>query len=205
MIRVNLLKSDTKTVEKKGPVAPDEPKAEKLPKSNIINLIIVLVIIVLGSLAFLQRKALNTEKNLLAAAQEEQRILTPVLQKLELMEQRKVYLEKKIGLIQELRSRQSIPLQILDTLTRGLPDWVWLINASLHDRALVITGRAQSNLQISEYANALQKSGIFSIVTVVNTQQKSIATNVIVEFTINATILPPSATPAIEPKKGPEA
>jgi len=206
MIRVNLLKAEAKTVEKKGAAAEAaEPKAEAAKKSsNIGNLILFGVIVIVGSLAFLQKRALDNEHALLAEAQEQQRVLTPVLQKLDMVEQQKIFLEKKIGLIEDLRGRQAVPLQILDTLTRGLPDWVWLVDATLQLRNLDVKGRAISNIQISDYAKALQKSGLFSTVTVVSTQQRSVGTNVFVEFVINAVILESSPKPAGAPAK-PEA
>jgi len=46
MIRVNLLKAEAKTVEKKGAGAQTEIKAEKAKKSNLGNLIIFAIIVV---------------------------------------------------------------------------------------------------------------------------------------------------------------
>nr|HPN17755.1 hypothetical protein [Candidatus Aminicenantes bacterium] len=113
MIRVNLLKTDIKAGDKRPAVgvsvaAPVEIKPEKAKKSNAVNLIIFLVIAVLGALAFLQKQSIDTERALLSEAQDQQRVLTPVLQKLELVEQQKFFLENKIRLIEELRGRQAV-------------------------------------------------------------------------------------------------
>jgi len=191
MIRVNLLKTDIKGGDKRAPagapaVEPDEEKVAKPKKTNTINLIIFLAIAIIGALAFLQTKSIDTEKALLSEAQDQKRILAPVLQKLEMEEQQKEFLESKIGLIEELRGRQSVPLQVLDALSRNLPDWVWLLEANLHATTLEIKGRALSNIQISEYMNSLLKSGLFSDVSINSTQQVSVGNNVFQEFNLTA-------------------
>jgi Tfp pilus assembly protein PilN len=193
MIRINLLKSEAKTVEKKSVSAAAEPKADKSKKNNLVNLIVFLAIVVVGALGLLQKKALDTEKSLLSAAQEEQRLLIPVLEKLDLVEQQKLFLQKKVDLIEELRNKQAVPLRILDTLTRGLPDWVWLTDVSLNGLTLTLKGRALSNLQISDYMNALQRSGLFSVVSIISTQQINVGPNLVQEYTLNALLPAPAA------------
>jgi len=197
MIRVNLLKTDIKSGDRKVPVgapaAPAEAKPGKAKKSNVVNLVIFLVIAVLGALAFLQKKSLDTERALLSAAQDQQRVLTPVLQKLELVEQQKFFLKNKIGLIEELRSRQAVPLQVLDAVSRNLPEWVWLMEAGYKAQTLDIRGRGLSNIQISEYSKALQKSGLFADVTISSSTQITVGNNVFQEFVLKAQLPAPAA------------
>lgn len=196
MIRVNLLKTDIKGGDRKTTVSaaapPLEAKPEKSKKSNTINLVIFLVIAVVGALAYLQKKAIDTERALLSDAQEQQRVLSPVLQKLELVEIQKVFLENKINLIEQLRRRQSLPLMILDTISSQLPEWVWLMEATLKGQVLDLKGRALSNIQISEYSQALQKSGLFADVTISSSTQMLVGRNVVQEFVLRAPLVPPT-------------
>ena len=195
MIRVNLLKTDIKGGDKKVAAAaapPVEAKPEKAKKTNTINLIFGLLVVLLGALAFLQKKSIDTERTLLSDAQEQQRVLAPVNQKLELVEMQKTFLESKINLIEVLRSRQSIPLRLLDTISSALPEWVWLIEANFRGLTLEIKGRGISNIQISEYSTVLQKSGLFSEVTVASSNQMNIGRNVVQEFLIRAQLMPPA-------------
>ncbi len=201
MIRVNLLKTDIKGGDKKAAAAaaaPIEAKPEKAKKSNTINLVFGLLVVVLGALAFLQKKSLDTEQLLLSDAQEQQRVLSPVLQKLEMVELQKTFLESKIGLIEELRGKQSLPLRILDIVSASLPEWVWLMEANLKGLILDIKGRALSNLQISEYSTALQRTGLFTEVTITSSNQTTIGRNIVQEFLIQAKLVPPAV-----PAKGP--
>ncbi len=200
MIRVNLLKTDIKGGEKKTPagapaVEPVEDKTGKAKKSNTVNLVVFLAIAIIGALAFLQKRSLDTERALLSDAQEQKRVLGPVLQKLEMVAQQKLFLESKIGLIQELRGKQSLPLQVLDTLSRTLPEWVWLLETTYRGATLDIKGRALSNIQISEYMNALQKSGLFADVGINATQQVNVGNNVFQEFTLTAMFPVPTKGP----------
>ena len=120
MIRVNLLKTDIKAGDKRPSVgvpvaAPVEIKPEKPKKSNAVNLIVFLVIAVLGALAFLQKQSIDTERALLSEAQDQQRVLTPVLQKLELVE--RVLPENKIRLIEAGAGKPSP--SVLDALSES--------------------------------------------------------------------------------------
>ncbi|MBN1938647.1 MAG: PilN domain-containing protein [Candidatus Aminicenantes bacterium] len=197
MIRVNLLKTDIKGGDRKSAAAaapPVEARPERAKKSNTINLIFGLLIVVIGALAFLQKKALDTERILLADAQEQQRVLTPVLQKLELVEMQKRFLQSKIGLIEELRTKQSLPLQVLDTISATLPEWVWLLEATFKGMTLDIKGRALSNIQISEYSTVLQRSGLFSEVTITSSNQIVVGRNVVQEFLLKIQLVRPAVS-----------
>ena len=52
MIRVNLVKSEKKDIEKRPALSPDNPQEKKKPP--LVNLLIALAIVVVGGLAFLQ-------------------------------------------------------------------------------------------------------------------------------------------------------
>jgi Tfp pilus assembly protein PilN len=192
MIRVNLLKSEKKEIEKEGLPPEDEGKRAKRKAPNP-NLIILLAIVLVGTLAFLQKRAMDRERGLRAAALEAQATLAPVIATLDEVAQSKIVLEKKVSLIQSLRLQQAFPVRALEELSRCLPDWVWLTEATLRNRILEIKGRALSNVQISDYMDALQKTGLFESVGLNSSQQHAQGANVYLEFTLNAVPPPPPA------------
>jgi type IV pilus assembly protein PilN len=192
MIRVNLVKSEKKDIEKRPVPEHDEPKEKKKPLLG--NLLIALAIVVVGGLFLLQKKTIDSERALLADARAEKARLQPVVAKLDQFEQQKAFLEKKIGLISGLKARQSGAVRIMEEISRDLPDWVWLTEESLRPQGLELKGRALSNIQISDFMRNLEKSGLFD-----NVQ----GNNAYLEFTITATIAPPAAPkPAAAPAPG---
>jgi type IV pilus assembly protein PilN len=190
MIRVNLVKSEKKDVEKRPALSPDEPQAKKKPP--LVNLLVALAIVVVGALAFLQKKSLDSERVLLADARAEKARLQPVVAKLDLLEQQKAFLEKKIGLITTLKARQGGAVRIMEEISRDLPDWVWLTEANLRGPVLELKGRALSNIQISDFMRNLEKSGIFDSVGLGASTQRTQGTNAYLEFTVTAGIAAPA-------------
>ncbi|MBM3294006.1 MAG: PilN domain-containing protein [Candidatus Aminicenantes bacterium] len=205
MIRVNLLKAaDKKEVDRKvlGPEA--EGQAVKKKKGPNTNLIILGAIVAVGGLALLQKRALDRERLLLRMAKDEQATLAPVIAKLAEVEQSKTFLELKVGLIQSLRQQQPTPVRVLEALSACLPEWVWLTEATFRNRILEVKGRALSNVLISDFMDALQKSSLFDTVNLMNSQQQTIGNDSFVNFTLNA-LLPPApavtAGPGTAPRK----
>jgi type IV pilus assembly protein PilN len=204
MIRVNLIKADKAEAGKRLSVQEPEVTAVQKKKGPSPNLAIALAIIVLAGLAFLQKRALDTEQARLAAAREDQKKLQPVVQKLALLEQQKALLEQKVLLINGLRDRQPLAVKILEEMSLGLPEFVWLTDVNLTNRTLAIKGRAISNTLVSDYMDHLNKSGLFLEVNLGSSLQKVAGNNTYLEFTLNATVPPPpNETPPAVPGKAP--
>jgi len=200
MIRVNLLKSEKKNFEDQpaGPEeeTPDKKTKEKTPAGKRKtpppgNLIFVLALVVLGALAYTQKRTLDEERGLLSNAQEEQRRLQTVSNKLDEIDWQKQYMVKKIALISELRMMQGSAVRVLDAMSRAIPDWVWLMEATFNKNSLLIHGRALTNVLISDYVRNLSELGLFESVGILNTQQRSEGNNQFVEFTVTAVLPPP--------------
>jgi type IV pilus assembly protein PilN len=198
MIRVNLVKSEKKDIEKRPALSPDEPQAKKKPP--LTNLLIALAIVVVGGLAFLQKKSLDSERALLADARAEKARLQPVVAKLDLLEQQKAFLEKKIGLITVLKARQGGAVRIMEEISRDLPDWVWLTEVNLRGQGLELKGRALSNIQISDFMRNLEKSGLFDAVGLGGSTQRTQGTNAYLEFTVSAALAAPAGAPGAAAK-----
>ncbi|MGA2585703.1 MAG: PilN domain-containing protein [Candidatus Aminicenantales bacterium] len=190
MIRVNLLKIEKKELEAK-PATLFEAEAKAKKKAPKGNLVIVLVLILLAVLAYLQNKDLKAERALLDAALEEKKTLEPVLTKLEQVEFQKSMLEKKIGLINQLKAQQGDAVKIMSELSTCLPDWVWLTEASLGRQSLQIKGKALSNILISDYMRNLENSGLFGTVSLLGSAQKTQGNSQFFEFALSANMLSP--------------
>ncbi len=200
MIRINLLKAEKKEFEEK--LTDQEPEVREKKRAPTGNLILILFVIALAALAYFQRRSLVGERNQLDTARQEQKRLQTALLQLELVEQQKLLLQQKIDLIHQLKLQQSIPVKIMTEISRSLPDWVWLTEASFEKQKVQIKGRALSNNLIADYMSNLEKSGMFSAVNIISSTQKTTQNSQYMEFALNASyLLPPELQP---PAKTPE-
>jgi type IV pilus assembly protein PilN len=202
MIRINLIKTETKDVEPKpagGTGLEAVPPKKKAAKSNLL---IFLVIILVGALALLQKRAIDTERARLTAAEDEKRQLQPVLTKLDEVEQQKSFLERKITLINDLKGRQGQVVKFMEGLSSALPEWVWLTEATFNRQTMQVKGRALTNILISDYMRNLEQSGIFESIALLGSNQRTQGATVYLEFTLAANFV---QAPSASPKKSPEA
>ncbi len=200
MIRINLLKPEKKEIrEEPLGIAPEIKEKKKTP---VASLLILLAIGAVAVLYFLQDKAINTETELLNAAQAEKQKLQYVLSALEKLEAQKNTLERKINLINLLKSRQEIAVRTMDELSKNIPGWVWLTETSYNAQEITIKGRALSNNLIADYVYSLENSPLLSNVKIVSITQRSTQTdNVYLEFSLTALYDLPAITESPEEAK----
>jgi len=197
MIRINLLKPETKIIKKPSEILPLEFKEKK--RQPIGGLIFLLLIIVCAAFFLLQQKTLTTEENLLVEAKQEKRTLEDILVKLDTLQQQRDLFERKINLINQLKSQQGTAVTIMDQLSKNIPDWVWLSEANYNNQIINIKGMAFSNNLIADYIYNLENSPYFSNVNLISSIQRTIQNNRCVEFSLNATyVLPPGVMSSSE-------
>lgn len=190
MIRINLLKPEKKEIRKEPALPSEEVSAKKRPAFG--GLFILLLIVIVAALFFIQKKALYKEKNLLAQAQAEKSKLQYVIARLDEVEQRKVSLEKRISLITALKSQQQIVVRIVDEISKALPDWVWLTEASYDGQKVTLKGKALSNNLIADYILALENSLYLSNVNIISSTQKTTPKSQYLEFSLTANVEVPT-------------
>jgi Tfp pilus assembly protein PilN len=199
MIRINLLKPESKEF-KEGPAAPKtEFKAKKaFPLGTVFAL---LIIAVLAAAFLLQKRMISQEKNRLQTAQAEKKKLEYVIAKLDELEKQKAVFERKIGLINQLRAQQDSAVIILDELSKKLPDWVWLTDLSSTGQMIQMKGNALSNNLIADYIYNLESSPHFANVNLISSTQRTGRGAQYFEFSMTLNyVLPESAgVPAQKP------
>jgi len=212
MIRINLLKPETKDISQQV-TAPGitEEAAKKGP--NIGNLIFLVLVIGLGAFYFFQQKAFRRENALLATARQEKSQLQYVEAKLEEQRKARESLDRKITLIESLNAQRDMAPRLMDELSRRLPEWVWLNEVVFDEKGIQIKGRALSNNLVADYISGLESSAQIMNVNLVSSTQKTTQGDQYLEFTMRAVLekkpepVPPPAPaePAAKPatnKKG---
>ena len=195
MIRINLLKPESKDVREVQAAAPVEVKP-RAQLGNLGALILILAVAGLGAYYFIQKKNMDEERELLARAQQEKEKLQYVIQKLDEVQAQKANLERKITLINWLKAQQDRPVRIMDTLSRNIPDWVWLTEATYGPQGVQIKGKALSNNLIADYMSSLEASSTLTNVYLVSSTQSASGKEQVLDFTLLAALeIPPNMPP----------
>jgi type IV pilus assembly protein PilN len=136
--------------------------------------VVTLALVLIGGMGFVwwsmvsRVGALEQEK---VARNSELSALKVKVKEVENYEKNKKSYEEKIGIIQQLRRNQVGPVRLLDELSRGLPDRVWLISLTEQAGKIDMEGRAVTNAEIVEYINNLKASQYIRDIQLIESRQ----------------------------------
>ncbi len=203
MIRINLV-SERKAVKA---VSKGFQAGQKI--TVIGSLLVVLMLVGIGwrYWAIGQQEAQVARD--VAAAQREELRLAEILKQVQEFEARKLQLEQRVALIDELRKGQNAPVHMIDQVSRALPDMTWLTAIKQDGYGLTVTGRCLTLTSLSDFVGNLEASRYFArpveIVDSVVVNGDGRTTPDLIQFTIRGTFQmagidpPPSGAAA---KKG---
>jgi len=204
MIRINLLKPESKEF-REGPAAPG-PEIRAKKAFPLTSIFILLLIAVLAAAFFLQKGMISRERDRLQTAQAEKKKLEYVIGKLAELENQKAIFERKISLINQLRAQQDSAVVILDELSKNLPDWVWLTEVSFQGQLIQIKGNSLSNNLIADFIYNLENSAHFATVNLISSTQRTGRSAQFLEFSLTLNyVLPEGAQPPQKPAAKPTA
>jgi type IV pilus assembly protein PilN len=169
MIRINLLGGERQKA-RKAPAAFDP--AQRITLACSLVLVGAIAGIGWWYWSLVQSSArLDAE---IASAQQEAARLKSVLQDVERFEAQRAQLQQRVGLINQLRSGQSVPVQLLDHVSRSLPDMTWLTSMTQDGAAVTIEGRSTTLIGLSDFVGNLGNSTVLQKpVEIVNSQVES--------------------------------
>lgn len=149
MIRINLLGVDRERAVK-GPL---------FDSARQITLICSLILVAaIGGIGWWYWSLTSQSAQLdvdLAAAQRTAAQLRTVLADVQRFEERRAQLRERVALIEQLRSGQSVPVQLLDHVSRSLPDQLWLTMLEQDGPAVTIQGRSTTLIALSDFVGNL--------------------------------------------------
>ena len=103
-------------------------------------------------------------------------------------------LARRVALIEQLRGGQGGPVRMLDQISRGLPEGVWLTQLRQEGADITIQGRATSLTVLSGLLVALESSGYFRLpVEIIDSQLESQAASEVVRFELRASFQMPAS------------
>jgi Tfp pilus assembly protein PilN len=152
MIRINLLS------EGRRPVAQ---KQQRISSGNADHASMVLVAILALALLvalghnFMLGRAVGKKKAEVAEAQREVDELAPIIKEVEEFKAKRAELERKVFVIGDLKERQQGPVQIMDQVSRGLPELLWLQKMDVLANKIVLTGQAYNANAVANFIENL--------------------------------------------------
>jgi Tfp pilus assembly protein PilN len=174
MIKINLLS------EGKRPAAVRKvkvPAALRLEGQDVGQWMLALGLLA-GVLAlalswWIWDKRVETKTQEVAAAQREVDALASVIKEVEDYKAKKAELERKIGIINDLKANQRGPVRVMDYISRALPELLWLDRMVMKADTIEIEGRAFNPNAVANFLENLDKVAEFDEPTLKSTEQQT--------------------------------
>jgi type IV pilus assembly protein PilN len=171
MIKINLLS------EGKRPAAVRKKGGSKL-EGRDLGQWMLLAGALIGLLAFgvaywLQQKKNDDKAAEVAAAQHEVDQLASVIKEVDDFKAKKAELERKIGVINDLKANQRGPVRVMDYVSRALPELLWLDNMTMKGDSIHLEGRAFNTNAVANFIDNLDKVPEFDEPTLKSTEAQA--------------------------------
>ncbi|HEY3571244.1 MAG TPA: PilN domain-containing protein [Thermoanaerobaculia bacterium] len=156
MIKINLLS------EGKRPTAVRKKSAGAKLEGQDIGQYMLLAGILVGLLAsglawYWQSEKTAAKQEEVAAAQREVDQLASVIKEVEDFKAKKAELERKIGIINDLKANQRGPVRVMDYISRALPELLWLDTMTMKADSITVEGRAFNTNAVANFIDNLDK------------------------------------------------
>jgi type IV pilus assembly protein PilN len=123
----------------------------------------------------------------IVAAEGELTRLKEAAKLVDLMTARKNELAERLSLIDRLRAAKRAPVALLETVSRSLPEGLWLTELKQSGPSVQIDGRATSLTAVTDFTERLQNSGYFQKpVEILTTSTEAIDDTNVVKFSVKA-------------------
>src|SRR4051794_34332532 len=180
MIKINLLS------EGKRPAAVRKKSGVKLEGQEVgqwMLLVGILIgILTLAGAWWLQNQKTTAKQAEVETAQREVDQMAAVIKEVEDYKGKKSELERKIGVINDLKANQRGPVRVMDYVSRALPELLWLDRMKMTAGAIEIEGRAFNTNAVANFIENLDKVPEFDEPTLKTTEQQ---TGGVYKFVIN--------------------
>jgi type IV pilus assembly protein PilN len=168
VIRINLLGVERQKV-KKAAAAPSFDLGQRL--TVLCSLILVASLLGIGWWYWSLTTTATELDGEIARSQREAAQLKSLLNEVKTFEDRRGQLQQRVQLIEQLRSGQSVPVQLLDHVSRSLPDMLWLTEMNQDNGAVTIQGRSTTLIALSDFVGNLGSTPLLQKpIEIVNSQ-----------------------------------
>jgi len=159
----------------------------------------------MGSLWLGQSGEIKRLQGEIRRANQELETLKKVVIKVNELEKVEADLKERLQVIAALRENQQGPINLMDLLSRSLPETLWLTSLGEKESKIELEGYSLDNLGVAKFMKNLQSSPTLSSVELVSSQQEVIESRKVQRFKIEASRTKKAAPPVVDrsaPGKG---
>ena len=187
MIKVNLLATN-------AGAAPEREWLPREQRSSLVGLsLLVVTALGLGGFWYYHYTQGKSIQARITAANVELARLKEAAKLVDILSARKAELSERLALIDRLRTEKRGPVSLLETVSRSVPDGLWLTEIKQAGPTVQVDGRAMSLTAITDFAARMQVSGLFKHpVEILTTSTETYEDITVVKFAIKAEAIPPA-------------
>jgi len=161
MVKINLLAEGKRPVVARKSRAPSGFESTELGNYMLIAGI-VLGLLVAGGWWFMLHRQLAAKDQEIAAAQREVDELQAVIKEVEEYKAKKADLERKIQVINDLKANQRGPVQIMDEVSKAVPELLWLTDMDVNNTNIALRGSAFNMSAVANLIDNLDRVEAFA-------------------------------------------
>lgn len=155
MIKINLLSEGKRAVRKAKPAA-------SLLEGKDVGQYLIVIGLLLGALAsawlwWSLKQRIADQQEEISIAQAEVEALGAVIKEVEEYKAKKAELERKIGIINDLKANQKGPVRVMDYVSKSLPELLWLDRLTMNATTIVVEGRAFNTNAVAAFIENLDR------------------------------------------------
>ncbi len=201
MIKINLVG------ERKRPAAPGPSQLKGIQEGAnaglwaLVGLVLAGVLVTLGHLYIVNGKVKDMQTQI-AAAEEEVRELEPYIREVEEYKIKKAELERKVQVINQLKTNQRGPVQIMDQVSRALPELLWLTKLDVSPTTITVSGEAFNTNAVANFIENLDRVPEFQEPILRDTSQRGQIYTFVVAFNYTYQVPQPEQSEGAEAAAG---
>jgi type IV pilus assembly protein PilN len=157
MIRINLVSEGKRAVASKPSLSGMlASSASDLGQWLFLGLVVLAILVGLGN-RFLLGRAISAQVEEVAIAQKKVDELAPIIREVEEFKAKKIELERKVQVINNLKTRQQGPVRVMDEVSKALPELLWLTRMDVRATQIVLTGEAFNTNAVANFIENLDR------------------------------------------------
>lgn len=205
MIKINLLGEGRPKVSKPRKTSVGSSMSGE-PANVLLMVFLALGVLVIGGRYFMLQSTINTKKAEIAEAQKEVDELLPIIKEVEQFEARTAELQHKIEVINTLKTNQRGPVNIMDQISRAMPEMLWLNRMQTRGNLVTLNGQAFNTNAVANFIDNLDQVEAFNEPVLKDTaKRRNSGTNEVFNFVVNFTFNPTAVKANPQPEASAEA
>ena len=156
MIKINLIGEAKRPVAARPSALTGVGEGSNWPFFVMVGLIGLGLLMTAGHFLYLNGKV-NGKEDQVAEAQREVDELAPFIKEVEEFKAKKAELERKIRVINNLKANQRGPVQVMDQISRALPELLWLTRMQVRGETITLQGQAFNTNAVANFIENLDR------------------------------------------------